>query len=79
MKRNAFIISLLSFFCMTTQAQQIEIFEPALLEVEYNRRMIRDTLDRENDFMTDIVRLRIGKETSMFYAPGDLWFDSLKS
>ena len=38
MKRNAFIISLLSFFCMTTQAQQIEIFEPAMMEVEYKKK-----------------------------------------
>lgn len=47
MKRNALIISLLSFFCMTTQAQQIEIFEPAMMEVEYNKKMVRDTLNRE--------------------------------
>lgn len=36
MKSKVFIISLLSIFCMTTQAQQIEIFEPAMMEVEYH-------------------------------------------
>ena len=77
MKRNAFIISLLSFFCMTTQAQQIEIFEPAMMEVEYNKKMVRDTLNRENDFISEAVRLRIGKKTSMFYSPKELWYDSL--
>lgn len=77
MKRKAFIISLLSFFCMTTQAQQIEIFEPAIMEVEYNKKMVRDTLNRENDFISEAVRLRIGKKTSMFYSPKELWYDSL--
>lgn len=62
---------------MTTQAQQIEIFEPAMMEVEYNKKMVRDTLNRENDFISEAVRLRIGKKTSMFYSPKELWYDSL--
>ena len=61
MKRKAFIISLLTFFCITTKAQQIEIFEPSMMEVEYNKKMVRDTLNRENDFISEAVRLRIGK------------------
>ena len=62
---------------MTTQAQQIEIFEPAMMEVEYNKKMVRDTLNRENDFISEAIRLRIGKKTSMFYSPKELWYDSL--
>ena len=59
MKRNAFIISLLSFFCMTTQAQQIEIFEPAMMEVEYNKRMkLKTVIDLEYlDIKKDIISL----------------------
>lgn len=39
--------------------------------------MVRDTLNRENDFISEAVRLRIGKKTSMFYSPKELWYDSL--
>lgn len=58
-------------------AQQIEIFEPALLECEYYKRMVTDTLDREHDFKADYIRLRIGRRTSMFYSPKALSYDSL--
>ena len=58
-------------------AQQIKIFDPAILECEYYKRMVTDTLDRENDFKADYVRLRIGKQSSMFYSPKDLSYDSL--
>ena len=74
--KKAFILTLWCI-CLSASAQQIEIFEPALLEVEYNKRMVRDTLNRENDFLSEALRLRIGKKTSMFYSPGDLWYDSL--
>ena len=74
--KKAFILTLWCI-CLSVSAQHIEIFEPALLEVEYNKRMVRDTLDRENDYISDAVRLRIGKETSMFYSPKELWYDSL--
>lgn len=60
-----------------SSAQQIDIFEPAILECEYYKRMVTDTLDRENDFKADYVRLRIGKQSSMFYSPKDLSYDSL--
>lgn len=71
------LLIIINIFPIITLGQEIKILEPTILEVEYNRQMVRDTLERKSDFMTDIVRLRIGKETSMFYAPGDLWYDSL--
>ena len=74
--KKAFILTLWCI-CLSASAQQIEIFEPALLEVEYNKRMVRDTLNRENDFLSEALRLRIGKKTSMFYSPKELWYDSL--
>lgn len=40
-----------SFFTLQTcPAQQIEIMGSALLECEYYKRMVTDTLHRENDF-----------------------------
>lgn len=67
----------LSISPITTLGQKIEIFEPTLLEVEYYKRMVTDTLDRKNDFKADYVRLRIGRTTSMFYSPKELSYDSL--
>lgn len=49
-----------------------------MLEVEYNRRQVTDTLDRAHDFFADIIRLRIGKTRSMFFNPKKLRNDSLK-
>ena len=58
-------------------AQRVEIIEPTLLECEYYKRAVTDTLDRENDYKADYARLRIGKNTSMFYYPQQLRWDSL--
>lgn len=67
----------LSISTITTLGQKNEIFEPSLLEVEYYKRMVTDTLNRKNDFKADYVRLRIGRTTSMFYNPKELSYDSL--
>ena len=64
-------------FVNSLYAQQIDIYEPAILEVEYYRRQVTDTLDRENDFFGDVIRLRIGKSKSMFYNHKNIWYDSL--
>lgn len=58
-------------------AQRIEIIEPTLLECEYYKRVVTDTLDRENDYKAEPARLRIGKNSSMFYSPRELRWDSL--
>lgn len=58
-------------------AQRVEIIEPALLECEYYKRVVTDTLDRENDYKAEPARLRIGKNSSMFYSPRELRWDSL--
>lgn len=79
MKRLYITIVLFIYFSFNhVFAQQIDIYEPAILEVEYYRRMVTDTLDRENDFVGAEIRLRIGKNMSMFYNHKLIWYDSLR-
>lgn len=79
MIRPLLILFLLVTCTFSAQAQKIEIIEPAILECEYQKRMVTDTLDRENDYRTTNLKLRIGKQTSMFYAPEDFRWDSLST
>ncbi|WP_303208930.1 GLPGLI family protein [Bacteroides oleiciplenus] len=58
-------------------AQKVEIIEPAVLECEYYKRVVTDTLDRKNDYKAEPAKLRIGKNSSMFYSPRELRWDSL--
>lgn len=48
--RNLLTLLILFFTLQTCPAQQIEIMGSALLECEYYKRMVTDTLHRENDF-----------------------------
>ena len=75
--RNLLTLLILFFTLQTCPAQQIEIMGSALLECEYYKRMVTDTLHRENDFSADNMILRIGKEISMFYNPKGMKYDSL--
>ena len=59
--RNLLTLLILFFTLQTCPAQQIEIMGSALLECEYYKRMVTDTLHRENDFSADNMILRIGK------------------
>ncbi len=78
MKKRHFYIVLFFFICANcVHAQRIDIYEPARLEVEYYRRQVTDTLDRDNDFFGDVIRLCIGKNMSMFYNHKSVWYDSL--
>lgn len=52
--------------------------EPAILEIRYNRHMVRDTLDRDNDYKDDILTLKIGKTVSAFYSAERKYTDSLE-
>lgn len=45
-----------------------DIIEPAMIEVRYERRMVRDTLDCANDFRTQFFTLKAGKSVSAFYS-----------
>lgn len=75
-KRHS-IFLVLCIIAHTLYAQRVEIIESALLECEYYKRVVTDTLDRKNDYKADYARLRIGKNTSMFYYPKQLHWDSL--
>ena len=67
----------LSYFAQPIQAQTITIIEPAVLECTYNKRMVTDTLDRENDCREVMMSLRMGETVSMFYSVPKMQFDSL--
>lgn len=77
MKKILFYLLFILTCTDCTYAQKIDIYEPAILEVEYYRRQVTDTLDRKNDFLGDVIRLRIGKNMSMFYNHKAIWYDSL--
>ena len=78
MKKTLFYLLVILTGIDCTYAQKIDIYEPAILEVEYYRRQVTDTLDRKNDFLGDVIRLRIGKNMSMFYNHKAIWYDSLR-
>ena len=78
MKRILYLNILLIFCINNIYAQKISIYEPAILEVEYYRRQVTDTLDRKNDFIGGSMRLRIGRNMSMFYNHKSIWWDSLR-
>ena len=77
MKKTSLFFTLYFIFTNCIFAQKIEVYEPAILEIEYYRRQVTDTLNRENDFLGDDIRLRIGKNISMFYNYKNIWYDSL--
>ncbi|EKU88510.1 GLPGLI family protein [Bacteroides oleiciplenus] len=71
------IFLICSVITHTICAQRVEIIEPTLLECEYYKRVVTDTLDRKNDYKAEPAKLRIGKNSSMFYSPRELRWDSL--
>lgn len=52
-------------------------FEPAIIEIDYTKHIVLDTLNSENDFQNTVMTLRIGKNTSSFFSPQKVWQDSL--
>ncbi len=66
---------------MTTKSfsQTIVKYEPAILECYYHIKIIEDTLDRENNFSTENMNLRIGKNISMYYCPERMHWDSIQA
>ena len=77
MKKTLIFLFFILARTVCTCAQKIDIYEPATLEVEYYRRMVTDTLDRDKDFIGGKIRLRIGKNMSMKYDPQKMWYDSI--
>lgn len=55
-----------------------ERIEPAIMDVKYSRRMVLDTLNIVNDFKEEIITLKVGKTTSVFYNSDLKTADSLE-
>lgn len=75
------LLALIFTYCYAIDsvfAQKITTIDPSLLEVEYVKRMVTDTLDRENDFREErMMVLRIGKKASTFFSKRNSYLDSL--
>ncbi|MDO4163381.1 MAG: GLPGLI family protein [Bacteroides sp.] len=73
-----FILSAFGLAC-SLHAKVIEeyVLEPAILEVEYERVRVTDTLLVETDFKTDYLTLMAGKTISAFYSASLKTNDSL--
>ena len=79
MKRQIFLLLALASLC-SALGSIIEPKEPAILEVTYDKVTNLDTLNRaKKTIISEEMRLRIGKTSSMFYPPKSLWYDSLRT
>lgn len=58
-------------------AQTIQQYEPALLEVYYNKHTVLDTLKASTRFQDETLMLRTGYKHAMWVAPKTMWADSL--
>ncbi len=60
---------------LNVAAQIIEDKEPAIIEIRYVKTFVSDTL--ENRSISDLMTLRVGKTSAMFYPTKMMWADSL--
>lgn len=68
------------FLLLTVQSvcgMTIIKFEPAILEVDYVKHIVLDTINPQEDYCNTIMTLRIGRNTSAFFSPKKVWQDSL--
>lgn len=70
-----FIVAILMFFSLVSQAVIIEDKEPGIIEIQYIKTCVDDTLKLRSH--SDPMTLRIGKSSSMFYPTKKMWADSL--
>ena len=73
MKYISLLLSLL--VTLNVAAQIIENKESAILEVHYIKTTVTDTI--ENRSYSDLMTLRVGKTSAMFYPTKRMWADSL--
>lgn len=66
-----FLISSISLF-----AQIIQDKEPGIIEIQYIKTSVRDTIEWRS--YSDPMTLRVGKTASMFYPTKKMWADSLR-
>lgn len=79
MNRQRILILALFSLLLKIDACCINIikFEPAIIEVDYMKRTVLDTLNSGNDYRNTVMTLRVGKNTSSFFSPQKVWQDSL--
>lgn len=70
------ILLFLLLFTSGAFSQKQQPIEPAILEVYYTLRMVKDTLDREKK-SEDVMVLRIGNKSSQFFNRNRFYGDSL--
>lgn len=73
----SFILVLTSVFNINAFTPLDSIIEPAILKVVYQRRIVTDTLDRENDYSENMMTLKIGRNVSAFFSEKRKTTDSL--
>lgn len=76
------LVLMIVIFCFSTNVLYGKIIEdklePALLEVKYKCKKVRDTLDIDNDFRIDYMKLQVGKSKSAFFSAELKYYDSLR-
>lgn len=76
--RTILIITIIFLHSIVMQAADIRPIEKGLIEVAYNKHVVRDTLNRDTKFIETPMKLRIGKDMAMFYSIKKMWADSLR-
>ena len=74
------IILTVVFFCFSPRsvAQIIKDYSDAELEVYYNKRDIKDTLNMDTRYQDTKMSLRIGGGHALFASTKTMWADSLE-
>lgn len=76
--RTILIITIIFLHSIVMLPADIRPVEKGLIEVVYNKHVVRDTLNRDTKFIETPMKLRIGKDMAMFYSIQKMWADSLR-
>ncbi|MBR8703955.1 GLPGLI family protein [Porphyromonas levii] len=68
----------LSLVFLNGYGQIVKKYEPAILEVTYNKHVVKDTLKPDEYFFDTEMVLRMGRTASIWVSPLKLWADSLR-
>jgi len=71
------VLALIAIFDVSAKNIIEQVIEPALVEVRYERRMVLDTLNPENDYKKNFFTLKAGKTVSAFYSAELKTMDSI--
>lgn len=76
MKKAFIVLSCLLY--LNGYSQIVKKYEPGILEVSYNKHVVKDTLQPDQSYIDTEMILRLGNTTSMWVSPLKLWADSLR-